>query len=213
MELTEGILPVNKPPYKTSFSLIRALRKKTQIKKIGHAGTLDPFAEGVMILLIGRTFTKKANTFINQDKEYEALLHLGTTTTTFDPEGEITSLSDQVPTLSAIENALTAYQGTIQQIPPMYSAKKVQGQKLYKLARKGLEIERKPITITLTTTLLFYDYPHLTLRITCTKGTYIRTLAHDLGQSLYCGAYLKKLTRTRCGPYTLDDCIDGKDLY
>ncbi|NGX60094.1 MAG: tRNA pseudouridine synthase B [Chlamydiae bacterium] len=213
MEIHEGILPVNKPPNKTSFSLIRALRKKTQIQKIGHAGTLDPFAEGVMILLIGRTFTKKADTFINQDKEYEAILQLGATTTTFDPEGEITSKSDHIPTLSDIEKALTAYQGTIQQIPPMYSAKKVGGQKLYHLARQGIEIERKPITITLTTTLLSYNYPHLHLHITCTKGTYIRTLAHDLGQSLTCGAHLKKLTRTRCGPYTLDDCIDGKELF
>ncbi|NGX26881.1 MAG: tRNA pseudouridine synthase B, partial [Chlamydiae bacterium] len=139
----EGIFPIYKPAGKTSFSLIRALRKKTHIKKIGHAGTLDPFAEGVMILLIGRNFTRQANTFINQDKEYEGLLHLGITTTTFDPEGDITSENSHIPTLPDIEKALIQFQGTIQQIPPMYSAKKVQGKKLYQLARQGIEIERK----------------------------------------------------------------------
>ena len=213
MEIHEGILPVYKPPGKTSFSLIRALRKKTGIKKIGHAGTLDPFAEGVMILLIGRTFTRKASTFIDQDKEYEALLQLGISTTTYDPEGEITAQNDSIPSLEQIKEALTHFQGTIEQIPPMYSAKKVGGKKLYELARKGIEIERKPISVTLTTTLLSYEYPHLSLKISCTKGTYIRTLAHDLGQRLVCGAHLKKLTRTQCGPYKVEDCVDGRGLY
>jgi tRNA pseudouridine55 synthase len=213
MIIREGILPVNKPSGKTSFSLIRALRKITKIQKIGHAGTLDPFADGVMILLIGRTFTCQADTFINQDKEYEALLQLGTTTTTFDPEGEITSTSNHIPALTDIEKELSHFQGTIQQIPPMFSAKKVGGKKLYELARKGIEIERKPINVTLNTTLLSYQYPFLSLQITCSKGTYIRTLAHDLGQRLQCGAYLKKLTRTRCGPYTLQNCMDGNELF
>jgi len=213
LEIGEGILPVNKPPGKTSFSLITALRKKTNIRKIGHAGTLDPFADGVMILLIGKTFTRQADTFLNQDKEYIATLTLGATTTTFDPEGEITSQSDHIPTLSEINEALTHFQGTFQQIPPMYSAKKVQGKKLYELARKGIEIERKPCTVTATTTLLSYDYPTLTLKVACSKGTYIRTIAHDLGQILTCGAYLKKLTRTKCGPYSLEDCVNGQDLY
>ncbi len=209
----EGVLLVNKPVGKTSFSLIGALRKKTGIKKIGHAGTLDPFASGVMILLIGRTFTAQSDSFIGQDKEYEALVHLGIQTTTFDPEGEITGQSDLVPTLAEVEEALNAFQGTIQQIPPMFSAKKINGKKLYELARKGIEVERKPVTLTVQTELISYCYPELALKISCSKGTYIRSIASDLGQALGCGAHLKKLTRTRCGPYLLKDCIDGKELF
>lgn len=209
----KGILPVHKPSGKTSFSLVHALRKKTSIKKIGHAGTLDPFAEGVMILLIGKEFTRQADTFLHQDKEYKATLHLGIETTTYDPEGEITSENDTLPSLAEIENVLIQFQGKISQIPPMYSAKKVQGKKLYQLARKGIEIERKPIEVILETTLVSYTYPELILNIKCSKGTYIRTIAHDIGRNLGCGAYLKKLTRTRCGPYSLDDCIDGKLLF
>lgn len=204
---SEGIFPVFKPSGKTSFSLIRALRKKTGIKKIGHAGTLDPFAEGVMILFIGRQFTKQANTFIDQDKEYKALIHLGISTTTYDPEGEITSKSDIIPSLEQIDAQIMNFQGEIEQIPPMYSAKKIKGKKLYELARKGIEVPRKPITVHLNTTLISYEYPNLLLKITCTKGTYIRSIAHDLGKALGSGAYLKKLTRTRCGPYALNDCL------
>ncbi|MBS0628897.1 MAG: tRNA pseudouridine(55) synthase TruB [Verrucomicrobia bacterium] len=211
--MKSGILLVNKPVGKTSFSLIGALRKKSGVKKIGHAGTLDPFASGVMILLIGRTFTAQSDTFMGHDKEYEALVHLGIETTTFDPEGQITRQSDQVPTLAQVEEALKAFQGTIQQIPPMFSAKKINGKKLYELARKGIEVERKPVTLTVHTQLISYQYPELTLKITCSKGTYIRSIASDLGQALGCGAHLKKLTRTRCGPYLLKDCIDGQELF
>lgn len=213
MELREGILLVDKPIGKTSFSLIGALRKKTGIRKIGHAGTLDPFASGVMILLIGKTFTAQSDTFIGQDKEYEAVVHLGVETTTYDPEGEITATSTQTPTLLEVEEALKQFQGTIQQIPPMFSAKKIKGKKLYELARKGIEVERAPVTLTVHTELLSYNYPELTLKISCSKGTYIRSIASDLGKMLGCGAHLKKLTRTRCGPYLLKDCMDGKQLY
>ena len=188
-KIREGILPVYKPAGSTSFSLVRALRKKTQIQKIGHAGTLDPFAEGVMILLIGRTFTRQADTFLSQDKEYAATLHLGIETTTFDPEGEITAQSDIIPSLPQIQQALLEFQGTISQIPPMFSAKKIQGKKLYELARKGIEVERKPVLITLQTQLISYNYPDLNLHVTCSKGTYIRSLADDLGKKLGCGAY------------------------
>jgi tRNA pseudouridine55 synthase len=210
---TAGILLVNKPEGKTSFSLISALRKRSGVKKIGHAGTLDPFASGVMILLIGRNFTRLSNQFINYDKEYRATICLGEVTDTHDPEGKILSRSSYTPSLEEVERALQAFQGEVLQIPPMYSAKKIKGQTLYKLARQGKEIERKPVKVTLVTTLLGYEYPHIELSISCSKGTYIRTIAHDLGQSLTCGAYLKNLSRTRCGPYTLDQCIDGSVLY
>lgn len=209
----EGILPCNKPTGKTSFSLVAALRKRTQIEKIGHAGTLDPFASGVMILLIGRTFTRQADTFLNQDKEYETTVHLGIETTTYDPEGEILSQNSRIPSLDEIHSALTHFQGTIQQLPPMFSAKKVNGKKLYELARKGIEIERTPATVTLKTELLSYEYPFLNLKISCSKGTYIRSLAHDLGALLKTGAHLSALKRTRSGLYTLSDCIDGQLLF
>lgn len=209
----EGILPCNKPIGKTSFSLIAALRKKTGIEKIGHAGTLDPFASGVMILLVGRTFTKQADTFLNQDKEYETTVHLGVETTTFDPEGEVVFTNDKRPALSEVEQALLAFQGTIQQIPPMFSAKKVGGKKLYELARKGIEIERKPVAVTLKTQLLSYEYPYLRLKVSCSKGTYIRSIAHDLGALLGTGAHLSALMRTRSGQYTLEQCVDGGLFY
>lgn len=205
--IREGIFPAYKPAGKSSFDLIRHLRRLTPIKKIGHAGTLDPFAQGVMILLIGREFTKQAVTFINQDKEYEALILLGIETDTHDPEGTIIAESSIVPTADQIAETLTHFQGTISQIPPMFSAKKINGQKLYNLARKGIEIARKPISVTLKTTLLSYNYPRLHLHISCSKGTYIRSLAHDIGRALTCGAHLKTLTRTRCGPYHLKDCL------
>jgi tRNA pseudouridine55 synthase len=213
MNLTEGILPCNKPVGKTSFSLITALRKVTKIKKIGHAGTLDPFASGVMILLIGRTFTRQAETFLNQEKEYEATLRLGIETTTYDPEGAVIAKNDRIPPLIEIENALTHFQGTIHQLPPMFSAKKIGGKKLYEFARKGLIIERKHAIVTLKTELLDYCYPFLKLKITCSKGTYIRSLAHDLGAILGIGGHLSALIRTRSGSYHLKDCVEGTQFY
>lgn len=212
-KLCEGILPVNKPPGKTSFSLVHAARKLSGIQKIGHTGTLDPFATGVMVLLIGRTFTRQAALLQEHDKEYEAILHLGVETTTFDPEGEITSTNPFIPSLSQVESTVSLFQGTLKQIPPMFSAKKVQGKKLYELARKGIEIERVPVDITIQTKLIEYSYPHVHLHIACTKGTYIRTIASDFGKKIGCGAYLKVLTRIRCGSYRLQDCIDGSELF
>lgn len=208
-----GILPVNKPAGKTSFSLVSALRRLSGVKKIGHAGTLDPFATGVMILLIGRDYTRLSDSFMKHDKEYLASVHLGVTTDTYDPEGTIQSTSDHIPTLQEVEQALQAFQGDVLQTPPMFSAKKIKGQTLYKLARQGKEVEREPVMVSLTTTLISYNYPTLELAVTCSKGTYIRSIAHDLGQALTCGAHLNALTRTRCGSYTLKDCIDGSQLF
>ncbi len=138
-----GILPVCKQKSKTSFSLVSLLRKLTKIRTIGHAGTLDPFADGVMILLIGKPYTALSNQFLNQDKEYLATLHLGVTTDSYDIEGQITQTNPFVPSLLEVEQALLKFQGPILQVPPMFSAKKVGGQPLYKLARKGIQIERK----------------------------------------------------------------------
>jgi tRNA pseudouridine55 synthase len=212
MSLHEGILPINKPKFKTSFSLIGVMRRLTGLRTIGHAGTLDPFADGVVLVLIGKRFTKLSNQFLNQDKEYLAKIHLGVTTNTYDPEGQIVSQNPKVPHLAEIEQALMKFQGTILQTPPMFSAKKVEGKKLYELARKGITIERQAVPVTLHIQLLNYHYPYLELRVQCSKGTYLRSLAHDLGIELGCGAHLSTLTRTRSGIFSLENCCDGTRL-
>lgn len=208
----EGILPVNKPKNKTSFSLVGMLRKLTHIRTIGHAGTLDPFADGVMVLLIGKRYTQQSNRFLHQDKEYTAQVYLGVTTDTYDIEGQITAQNSFIPSLAQIGETLTKFQGTILQTPPMFSAKKIDGKKLYALARKGITVEREAVPITLRIELIEYTYPHLLLKVQCSKGTYIRSLAYDIGVELGCGAYLSSLTRTRSGALTLQDCCNGAQL-
>jgi tRNA pseudouridine55 synthase len=209
----EGILLIDKPRGKTSFSLVGALRRLTRIQKIGHAGTLDPFATGLMVMLIGKNFTRLSQNYLTQDKEYECKLHLGISTDSYDCDGKTTATSSLVPTLSDIEKALASFQGTLQQIPPMFSAKKIDGQKLYDLARRGIEIERKPVSVIVKTTLLDYTYPYLSLNIACSKGTYVRSIAHDLGNLLGCGAHLSELRRLRSGSFHVKDSINGALLY
>ena len=208
----EGILPICKPKGRTSFSLVTVLRQLTQVRTIGHAGTLDPFADGVMILLIGKPYTRISNQFLLQDKEYLATVLLGITTDTYDIEGKITCQSPHIPSLSEIEGAILKFQGTILQTPPMFSAKKVEGKKLYELARKGITIERKSVPVTLHIEMLEYTYPQLLLKVKCSKGTYIRSLAYDIGVELGCGAHLSALTRTRSGTFSLENCCDGARL-
>lgn len=205
----EGILLVNKPQGKTSFSLIRELRRLTNVKKIGHAGTLDPFATGVMVILIGKNYTKISDTFLLGDKEYLAEVCLGVSTDTYDCDGKIVASSKKIPSLDEVINVLNHFQGEIEQVPPMYSAKKVKGKKLYELAREGIQIPREPAKISVMTEFLSFDYPSLTIKITCSKGTYIRSIAHEIGSILGCGAHLAKLKRTRSSKFLLEDCIDG----
>lgn len=207
-----GILPICKPKGKTSFSLVSLLRRLTLVRKIGHAGTLDPFADGVMILLIGKNYTQLSNRFLNQDKEYVAVATLGVETDTYDTEGNIVAQNSSIPTQEQVETALLQFQGTVLQTPPMFSAKKVDGKKLYELARKGIVIDREAVTVTMHIELIDYSYPRLELKVACSKGTYIRSLAHDLGQVLECGAHLSSLTRTRSGTFSLEDCCDGAQL-
>jgi len=203
----EGVLPLNKQEGYTSFALVAAVRRLLGVKKVGHTGTLDPFASGVLILLVGKTYTKQADLFLNCDKEYRATLQLGIATDTFDKDGIIQCKSTYIPSLQEVELALLSFQGTIQQIPPMFSAKKVNGKKLYELARQGKEISRKASTVTLSTTLLSYSYPFIQLHIHCSKGTYIRSIAHDLGVLLQCGACVCELQRVRSGPFRLEECL------
>ena len=204
----EGILLVNKQINKTSFSIVSLLRKVLKKKKIGHSGTLDPLADGLMIMLIGSKYTRLSNHFTSLGKEYLATLHLGQITDTYDSEGEIKIVSSKKPSLKDILEVLKNFQGQVLQVPPMYSAKKINGQKLYNLARKGITIEREPVSINLQTKLIKYDYPYLTLQIICSKGTYVRTIANDIGVQLKCGAFLKNLTRKRIGNFHLHDAID-----
>jgi len=206
-------LLVDKPEGKTSFSLVTALRKLTRIETIGHAGTLDPFATGLMVMLIGKNFTRLSQTYLCQDKEYVCKLHLGITTDSYDCDGKTTATSPLIPTLADIEKALLSFQGTVMQTPPMFSAKKIDGKKLYELARKGIEIERKPALVTLKTTILDYAYPYLSLNVSCSKGTYVRSIAYDLGNLLGCGAHLCQLRRIRSGNFHIKDSINGIHLY
>lgn len=209
----QGILPVNKPCGKTSFSLVACLRRILGVKKIGHAGTLDPFASGVMVMLIGREFTRLSDKFLTADKEYSARIQLGIETDTYDHTGQIIKTSPLVPTQVDLVEALKQFQGQIDQIPPMFSAKKQNGKKLYELARKGKEVERQPQKVIVKTTLLHYAYPYIDIRVACSKGTYIRSIAHDLGNLLGSGGHLVSLNRLRSGGFHLDDCMDGTLLY
>lgn len=205
--MRSGILLIDKAAGSTSFQIVAQLRRLLKIDKIGHAGTLDPFATGVMVMLVGREFTKRSDEFLSSDKAYRATLHLGIATDTFDIDGQVVQSSEKIPTLEEIRLAIQTFQGEVSQIPPMFSAKKVGGKKLYDLARKGIEIERQPILVQIHTTLLRYEYPELEIEVSCSKGTYIRSLAHDLGKLLGCGAHLSSLTRIRSGRYLLEDCI------
>lgn len=209
----EGILLVDKPKGKTAFDLVAILRRKLNVRTIGHAGTLDPMATGVMVMLIGKKFTTQSNQFLSEDKEYLGQVCLGIETDTYDAEGMQVETSEKIPTLEEINHALMSFQGEISQIPPMFSAKKINGQKLYHLARQGKTVERAPVILQVQTELISYNYPFVELRITCSKGTYVRTIAHDLGKLLGCGGHLSALVRTRSGSGHLSSCISGEQLY
>jgi tRNA pseudouridine55 synthase len=202
------IIPINKPAGITSHNVVNRLRKFYGIKKIGHAGTLDPFATGVLILLVGRESTKKSNTLMKQDKIYRTKLKLGYISDTYDKDGVIQEYNIQkVPTRSEIDSIIDCFIGEISQIPPMYSAIKINGKKMYELARKGehIDIPSRQVTIT-RIDILEYNYPYITLDIYCASGTYIRSLGYDIGMKLGTGAYLEELERRQSGEYTIENC-------
>jgi tRNA pseudouridine55 synthase len=215
MDFIEGeVLYFDKPLHWTSFSLVNKVRwlisKQLKIKKIkvGHAGTLDPLATGVLIVCTGRA-TKNIETFQYQTKEYVATLFLGSTTPSFDLETEV---DKEFPTnhitRELVEERLQKFIGTIEQIPPVYSAVKVEGKRAYEYARNGVEVELVPKTLVIDELeILSFQLPILKLRIVCSKGTYIRALARDIGQELDSGAHLVDLTRTRIGNIKIDQCI------
>ncbi|MBD3281483.1 tRNA pseudouridine(55) synthase TruB [Candidatus Uhrbacteria bacterium] len=214
----EGILLlIDKPTDFTSHDVVNVIRKKFNTRRVGHGGTLDPFATGLLIVGVGRA-TKKLHDIVGLDKTYEATATLGATSDTYDLTGEILPAhipDSQIPDSQQIEEVLKKYRGTIEQKAPAYSAKKVNGQKLYALAREGVDVEHlrptKKVDIT-ELVITNYNYPTLKFRVTCSSGTYIRSLAHDIGQKLGCGAYLSELKRTRIGSYELKDAKELNEL-
>jgi tRNA pseudouridine55 synthase len=203
-----GFFLIHKPIGITSHDVVYRLRKITGEKTIGHAGTLDPFAEGLLILAVGRQYTKQISSFAGMDKEYTAEAVLGATSTTYDRMGELTPISDAQPSKDIIENVLEKFRGTILQTPPIYSAKKIGGRKAYDLARAGQHIEMQPVEVTIhSLKIITYAYPVLTFATNVSKGTYIRSLAHDIGRELGTGAYLQNLIRTSVGPFKLANAL------
>jgi len=200
----EGVLLVDKPKGLTSHDVVYHLRRKLQMKKIGHAGTLDPMATGVLVMLIGKA-TRISQYLMSVDKSYEGEATLGVITDSQDAEGEVME-TRPVPALTEaqVREVMKTFLGDQYQTPPMHSAIKIGGVPLYKMARKGEEVEREPRFIrVMAFELLSFNSPKLTFRLHCTKGTYVRTIAHDLGQKLGCGAHLSALRRTASGKFEL----------
>lgn len=208
-----GFLNVYKPKGKTSHDVVAILRRVTKIKQIGHTGTLDPFAEGVLPICIGKA--TRLIEYLNDDKAYIGTVQLGKSTTTYDLEGETVEVSDKTPDIEEIENELNNFRGDIEQLPPIYSAIKVNGKKLYEYARKGEEVEIKPRSVNISELkILNYDQENriLELYIKCSKGTYIRSIAHDLGKNLGCFGHLIKLVRVKAGDFEVENSIKLEDL-
>lgn len=203
--MTDGFLIVDKEKGWTSHDVVNKARGILGIRKIGHLGTLDPNATGVLVLVVGKA-TKLVASLIGCDKEYEAEITLGKVSDTFDAEGIITSKSTTEISLRDIELALPEFRGTISQIPPIFSAIKIGGKKAYELARKGKVPELKPRSVTIDRLdIMSYEWPILHVLISCSSGTYIRSLANDIGIKMGCGGYLSNLRRTRVGDFYLHD--------
>lgn len=204
----DGILNINKPLGVTSYSVIGKLKGITGERRIGHGGTLDPLACGVLPVFFGRA-TRVIEYFQKSKKIYKASIELGRTTVTYDAEGDITSEEDcSCVTEELLKDVLTKFTGNIKQLPPMYSAVKHNGKRLYELAREGKEVSRRERDATIyDIELEEWESPLFTISVECGKGTYIRSLADDIGKALGCGAYLKALERTKYGPFTLEEAL------
>ncbi len=202
-----GIINVNKPAGMTSHGVVARIRRISGIKKVGHTGTLDPDAEGVLPVCVGKA-TRLSDMLTGSDKRYTAVLWLGITTDTQDISGKVLGASDDIPGGDAVRACIGRFTGELMQVPPMYSAIKVGGKKLCDLARKGVEIERQPRKITVYgIDILSLDGCSAVLDIKCSKGTYIRTLCHDIGNALGCGGCMEKLTRTQTAGFKLEDAV------
>lgn len=200
----EGLLVVDKPAGITSHDVVQQIRRLSQIRRVGHAGTLDPLATGVLLVCLGRA-TRLIEYLVGQPKTYIGVVRLGQKTDTYDAEGEVTQTRPVTVGKEEIAAALNPFRGRIEQVPPLYSALKKEGQPLYKLARQGkiIDVPARPVTI-YELEILAWDAPDLTLRVVCSAGTYIRSLAYDLGEQLGCGGHLVALRRTAVGMMTVD---------
>lgn len=199
-----GILILDKPQDVTSFDMVRQARRWCKTRRVGHAGTLDPLATGVLPIAVGWA-TRLVEYMMAGEKTYQATLKLGAVTDTQDAEGQVLEEKNwQHVDSEALNTALTAFLGPIQQLPPMYSALKKDGQPLYKLARQGIEVERQPRSVTIESLVVDnFAPPYVTFTVRCSKGTYVRTLCHDLGQMLHCGAHMTALRRLACGQFDI----------
>lgn len=210
-----GFLNIYKPVGMTSHDVVAVLRRVTKIKQIGHTGTLDPFAEGVLPICIGKA--TRLIEYLKDDKEYLATVQFGASTNTFDLDGEKTFTSDKIISKDDVVNELKNFEGEISQLPPIFSAIKVKGKKLYEYARKGEEVEIQPRKVVIENIeLKNFDekLQQAQILIKCSKGTYIRSIANDLGQNLGCGGYLVKLVRTQAGSFRVENSVelDGIDV-
>ena len=202
----DGAILIDKPAGPTSHDVVDAIRRRFQIKKVGHCGTLDPNATGLLLIVLGRG-TKLSEKLMGDDKVYEGAIKFGETTDSYDVDGKITA-SQPVPpmTLDQLNEEAAKFVGDLMQIPPMVSAIKIKGVPLYKMARKGIEIEREPRLVHIYNfRFTNYELPFGQFKIACTKGTYVRSIAHDLGQKLGCGAHLATLRRSVSGKFDVAD--------
>ena len=207
-----GIIVIDKEPGFTSFDVVAKMRGICGIKKIGHTGTLDPDATGVLPICVGKA-TKVCGLLTDSNKEYEAVLHLGVTTDTQDLTGTVLSEKEPIKDEETVRETILSFVGDIEQIPPMYSALKVEGQKLCDLARKGITVERRARKITIYgIDIVKMELPEVTIRVRCSKGTYIRTLCHDIGEKLGCGGAMAKLRRTKAAGFSLEDAYTLKEI-
>ncbi|MBN1250314.1 MAG: tRNA pseudouridine(55) synthase TruB [Anaerolineae bacterium] len=210
--MINGVLIVDKPAGLTSHDVVNRVRRLAGTRRVGHTGTLDPMATGVLGLLLGPA-TRLSQFATEGTKQYRAVLRFGQTTDTYDADGEIIAQQPVEIDLRTIESIPSRFEGTILQVPPMYSAIKVHGTRLYERARRGEEVERDPRLVTVySLTILDWVSPDLTFDVACSSGTYIRSLAHDIGQALGCGGHLRALRRTASGPFTLEQSRSLDDL-
>ncbi len=209
----EGIILVDKPKGITSHDVVDIVRRRLKIKKVGHAGTLDPLAQGLLIILVGKC-TKLFSKFSGLDKEYSGVLKLGEVTATGDSQGEVTQRKEWTQiNEDRIREAFSLFIGEIEQVPPMVSALRVGGKRLYKLARRGIVVERTPRRIKIhSLEILKIDLPFVEFRLHCSKGTYVRKLAEDIGEKLGCGAHMVKILRLSIGSFKLGKAIALDDI-
>lgn len=208
----DGILNVDKPSGMTSHDVVAVIRKMARLRKVGHAGTLDPLATGVLLVCLGRA-TRASEYLMRSPKTYRATLQLGIATTTHDAEGEITSRSPVDVTKSEVETVLQRFVGAIQQVPPRYSAIKHHGRPLYELARRGIEVEVPPREVVIhALEIVAWAPPQVTVDVRCGPGTYVRALARDVGEALGCGAHVSALRRTSSGAFDVSEAVDLEAL-